>query len=104
MDLGLRDRVFLVTAASSGLGRATAEQLVAEGARVVLVARREDVLADVVAGLGAGRAISLTADLADPSAGEHACRLALDTLRQARRGPGQCRRSGRRLGPGHPGQ
>ena len=79
MDLGLRDRVFLVTAASSGLGRATAEQLVAECARVVLVARREDVLADVVAGLGAGRAISLTADLADPSAGEQACRLALDT-------------------------
>ena len=29
MDLGLRDRVFVVTAASSGLGRATAQQLVA---------------------------------------------------------------------------
>ena len=53
MDLGLRDRVFVVTAASSGLGRATAEQLVAEGAKVVLVARREDVLAEVVDALGA---------------------------------------------------
>jgi NADP-dependent 3-hydroxy acid dehydrogenase YdfG len=31
MDLGLADRVFLVTAASAGLGRATAQQLVAEG-------------------------------------------------------------------------
>ena len=79
MDLGLRDRVFVVTAASSGLGRATAEQLVAEGARVVLVARREDVLADVVAALGAERAVSVTADLADPLAGEQACRLALDS-------------------------
>ena len=37
MDLGLTDRVFVVTAASSGLGRATADALVAEGARVVLV-------------------------------------------------------------------
>ena len=79
MDLGLRDRVFVVTAASSGLGRATAEQLVAEGARVVLVARREDVLAEVVADLGAERAVSLIADLADPTAGERACRLALDS-------------------------
>ena len=53
MDLGLTDRVFVVTAASSGLGRATAEQLVAEGARVVLVARRAEVLDEVVAALGA---------------------------------------------------
>ena len=42
MDLGLTDKVFVVTAASGGLGRATADQLVAEGARVVLVARRAE--------------------------------------------------------------
>ena len=40
MDLGLTDRVFVVSAASAGLGRATADALVTEGARVVLVARR----------------------------------------------------------------
>ncbi len=80
MDLGLRDRVFVVTAASSGLGGATARQLVAEGAKVVLVARREDVLADVVAALGAESAVALTADLADPETAEAACRLALDTF------------------------
>jgi 3-oxoacyl-[acyl-carrier protein] reductase len=79
MELGLRDRVFVVTAASTGLGRATAEQLVAEGARVVLVARRSDALAQVVADLGAERAVALSADLADVDAGERACRLALDT-------------------------
>ncbi|HEY5788301.1 MAG TPA: SDR family oxidoreductase [Microlunatus sp.] len=79
MDLGLRDRVFVVTAASGGLGRATAQQLVVEGARVVLVARREDVLAEVVAALGADSAVALAADLADPAAAESACRLALDT-------------------------
>ena len=33
MDLGLTDRVFVVTGGSRGLGRATAEVLVAEGAR-----------------------------------------------------------------------
>ncbi|HEY5846457.1 MAG TPA: SDR family oxidoreductase [Microlunatus sp.] len=79
MDLGLRDRVFVVTAASGGLGRATAQELVAEGARVVLVARREDVLSDVVAALGADRAAALPADLADAATAESACRLALDT-------------------------
>ena len=80
MDLGLRDRVFVVTAASSGLGRATAQQLVAEGAKVVLVARREDALADVVATLGAEHTAALTADLADPETAEDACRLALSTF------------------------
>ena len=38
MDLGLRDKVFVVTGGSQGLGLATAEALVAEGARVVLSA------------------------------------------------------------------
>ena len=51
MDLGLADRVYVVTGASRGLGRATAEVLVAEGARVVLSSR--------VAGVGrrGGRAL-----------------------------------------------
>lgn len=79
MDLGLRDRVFVVTAASSGLGRATAEQLVAEGARVVLVARRAEVLDDVVAALGADHAVALAADLSVPETAGNACQLALDT-------------------------
>ena len=44
MDLGLKDRVALVTAASSGLGKATAIKLAAEGARVVINARGEEKL------------------------------------------------------------
>jgi len=79
MDLGLADRAFVVTAASSGLGRATAVQLVEEGAKVVLVARRAEVLADVAAGLGPKNAIALPADLTDPMTGPTACRLALDS-------------------------
>ena len=41
MDLGLTDRVYLVTGASRGLGLATAQALVDDGARVVLCARDE---------------------------------------------------------------
>ncbi|MEQ4549068.1 SDR family oxidoreductase [Nocardioides kribbensis] len=44
MDLGLRDTVHLVTGGSRGLGRATAEVLLAEGARVVVSGRSQDSL------------------------------------------------------------
>ena len=44
MDLGLRGRVALVTAASRGLGRAIAEELSAEGSSLVICARNEEQL------------------------------------------------------------
>jgi 3-oxoacyl-[acyl-carrier protein] reductase len=80
MDLGLADRAFVVTAASSGLGRATAEQLVNEGARVLLVARRAEMLAEAVSRMGPDRAVALAADLTDPHTAETACALALDAF------------------------
>ena len=79
MDLGIAGRVFLVTAASSGLGRAVATQLVSEGAKVVLVARRSEMLARAVADLGAQNTATLPADLSDKMTAEAACRLALET-------------------------
>jgi 3-oxoacyl-[acyl-carrier protein] reductase len=79
MDLGIAGRVFLVTAASSGLGRAVATQLVSEGAKVVLVARRSQILAQAVADLGAQNTVTLPADLSDPMTAKAACRLALET-------------------------
>jgi 3-oxoacyl-[acyl-carrier protein] reductase len=79
MDLGLAGRTYVITAASSGLGRAVATQLVNEGAKVVLVARRSEVLADAVAQLGGANAVALAADLSDPETAPQACRLALDT-------------------------
>jgi 3-oxoacyl-[acyl-carrier protein] reductase len=39
MDLGLHGRVAIVTAASKGLGRASAQALAAEGARIVRAER-----------------------------------------------------------------
>jgi 3-oxoacyl-[acyl-carrier protein] reductase len=46
MDLKLTDQRFVVCGASSGFGEAITRQLLREGARVVLVARRGDVLRD----------------------------------------------------------
>jgi 3-oxoacyl-[acyl-carrier protein] reductase len=42
MDLGLKDKVALVAAASRGLGRAVAEELAAEGASLVVCSRSEE--------------------------------------------------------------
>jgi NAD(P)-dependent dehydrogenase (short-subunit alcohol dehydrogenase family) len=66
----IRDKAALVTGASRGLGRALAERLSEEGARVVLVARREETLNDAVANIRrrGGVAHALTADLGDKHA------------------------------------
>jgi 3-oxoacyl-[acyl-carrier protein] reductase len=80
MDLGLEDRAFVVTAASSGLGRSAAEQLVAEGARVVIVARRAEMLAEAVSRMGPDRAVALAADVTDLQTAETACAFALDAF------------------------
>ncbi len=66
MDLGLRDRVYLVTGGSRGLGYATAGALVAEGARVVVSGRDAEATARAARTLGPGRAVGVAADNADP--------------------------------------
>lgn len=66
MDLGLTDRVYVVSGAGRGLGRASAMQLGAEGARLVLTDHDETALASVAKGLGGSeRAIAVSGDLAE---------------------------------------
>jgi NADP-dependent 3-hydroxy acid dehydrogenase YdfG len=63
----LDQTVALVTGASSGIGRATALRLAAEGATVALAARRRDRLEELAAAIkdAGGRALPVEADLAD---------------------------------------
>lgn len=72
MDLGVEGRVYVLTGATRGLGRATAEALVADGARVVVSGRQQDSVDAAVAGLaaigGEGSAVGVVADNADPAA------------------------------------
>jgi 3-oxoacyl-[acyl-carrier protein] reductase len=63
VDLGISGRVALVGGASQGIGRAVAQTLVAEGAKVVITARHEDRTAQVAAEIGA--AAGLAWDSAD---------------------------------------
>ena len=44
MDMGLQDKVAIVTGGSEGIGKAAAQSMAQEGAKVVIVARRPDVL------------------------------------------------------------
>jgi 3-oxoacyl-[acyl-carrier protein] reductase len=69
MDLGLADRVFILTGASKGLGYATAEALVADGAKVVISSRSSHGIKAAVEALGGpAHAAGVVVDLADESA------------------------------------
>ena len=77
MDLNLDNKSFVVGGASSGLGRAVAEQLVAEGARVLLVARNADALQEVAQELG-NQAHTCAADVSTTSGVDKVAAVAVD--------------------------
>lgn len=82
MDLGLSGRIALITASSRGLGRAVAEELAAEGARVVISSRDAPALETVAAEIRNDTGSEVTpiaADLRDPRQVE---RLVDDTERR----------------------
>jgi 3-oxoacyl-[acyl-carrier protein] reductase len=70
VDLAIAGRVALVTAASKGLGRASALALAGEGVRVAICARGEEALRATEADIRAlgGEALAITADVTDPTA------------------------------------
>jgi hypothetical protein len=80
MDLGLRDKVCVVTGSTSGIGLETARLLCAEGARVVLVGRDHDRLTEARESCRAARGIR--ADLAQPGEPERVVRETVAELGQ----------------------
>jgi 3-oxoacyl-[acyl-carrier protein] reductase len=72
MDFGLNGKVALITGGSEGIGKAAAEVLAEEGAHVVIVARRKDVLEATAAGIRSkgGSVLSIVADVTDAQAVE----------------------------------
>ncbi|MFK0235228.1 SDR family oxidoreductase [Streptomyces vinaceus] len=67
MDLGLKDRVYVVTGATRGLGFASARELAADGAKVIVTGRDAARAAEAAASLGPN-AVGVGADNADPRA------------------------------------
>jgi len=60
-----KEKIVLITGASSGIGEATAKTLVNNGHKVVLTARSEDKLTKLVQSLGEDNALSVPADATD---------------------------------------
>jgi NAD(P)-dependent dehydrogenase (short-subunit alcohol dehydrogenase family) len=63
-----KDQVAVITGAGSGIGKATALAFLKDGWRVVFVGRRKELLEEAVksAGVGADRALAVSADVGDP--------------------------------------
>ncbi|MFF7991880.1 SDR family oxidoreductase [Kitasatospora xanthocidica] len=74
MDLGLKDKAYVVTGATRGLGFAAARELAADGARVLVSGRSEQAVDAAVAELnalaGPGTAHGLVADNSHPDTAE----------------------------------
>ena len=100
MDLGIRDNVALVTAASRGLGAAIARELAAEGARVVIAARQMDTLQPLADSIASDTGARVTPMVSDNTSTESVDRLVeevessegpIDILVNNSAGPGTAR-------------
>jgi 3-oxoacyl-[acyl-carrier protein] reductase len=80
VDLGLKGKIALVTAASRGLGRAIAEELAAEGASLVMCARGQETLTAASEAVRTASGVDVLAIPADVSRPEDVSRLVLSAI------------------------
>ena len=78
----INDKVVIITGASSGIGEATAKLLASKGAKLVLGARREDKLKQIVEEIekDGGQAVYQKLDVTEPSENDAIVKLAKDTF------------------------
>ncbi|MDH6113489.1 3-oxoacyl-[acyl-carrier protein] reductase [Kitasatospora sp. MAP12-15] len=79
MDLGLQDRVYVITGATRGLGLAAARELAADGARLVVTGRGQDSVDAAVEALGGPATVAgVVADNAAPDTAERVVATAVE--------------------------
>lgn len=81
MDLGLANKVAIITGGSSGIGRAAAHRMAQEGAGVVIVARRPDALqaaAEDIRECAQGRVLAIQGDVSELASAERIVKTTLD--------------------------
>ena len=81
MDLGLQDKVAIVTGGSDGIGKAAALSMAKEGANVVIVARRQNILdqaAEEIRTATEGVVVPLSADVTEPDSANKIVQTAID--------------------------
>ena len=81
MELGLTDKVAIVTGGSEGIGKAAAQRMAEEGARVVIVARGQEKLDQAALDIRTateGVVLPLSADVSHPDSAERVVQTALD--------------------------
>jgi NAD(P)-dependent dehydrogenase (short-subunit alcohol dehydrogenase family) len=81
MDLGLKNKVAIITGGSDGIGKAAAHRMAEEGARVVIVARRPDVLETAAKDIEAatrGVVLPVQGDVTEPATTGQVVKTTLD--------------------------
>ena len=83
MDLGLQDKVAIITGGSEGIGKAAALGMAQEGARVIIVARRPEVLEQAAQDIKTateGVVLPISADVMDRGTADRVVQTALDNF------------------------